>query len=191
MTMYVSYAQVPRTSMNFLLRTALPPGAVAQSVRRVVEQRNPDIAVENLVSMDDILGDSLTSYRVTTVTLGIFSVVALLLSSLGLYGVLAYYVSTRVHEIGVRMALGAEQSGILRYVAAQSAKMVVPGIVLGFVAALAGGRLVQSMLYNVEPTDAVTFAGVTAALGLVAIVATAWPAWRAAHTDPARALRSE
>jgi putative ABC transport system permease protein len=123
--------------------------------------------------------------------LALFSAVALLLASLGLYGVLAYYVTQRTHEIGVRMALGAGTRTVLAHVLGRSGLMVIPGLGLGLVGAFAGTRLIERMLYDVAPTDAVAFATATACLAAVALAASAWPAWRAARIDPVQALRGE
>ena len=124
-------------------------------------------------------------------TLGAFSSVALLLAALGLYGVLACYVTERGHEIGVRLALGAGTGTILGQVLARSALMVGPGLAIGFFASLAGARLVRQFLYEVQPTDPATYAIVGIGLAAVALAASAWPALRAARVDPVQALRGE
>jgi putative ABC transport system permease protein len=141
--------------------------------------------------MERLIGDSVTAERVTAITVTLFSAVALLLASLGLYGVLAYYVTQRTHEIGVRMALGADTRTVLWHVLARSGLMVIPGLGLGLVGAFAGTRLIERLLYNVAPTDAMAFATATVCLSAVALAASVWPAWRAARIDPVHALRGE
>jgi ABC-type antimicrobial peptide transport system permease subunit len=124
-------------------------------------------------------------------TLTAFSTVALLLAAIGLYGVLAYYVTHRTHEIGVRIALGAGAGEILAQVMRRSAMMVAPGLAIGLVASMAGARLVAAFLYDVRPTDPLTYVGVSLSLAAVAFAASTWPALRAARIDPVRALRGE
>jgi putative ABC transport system permease protein len=191
MTIYATACQFPRARLNLVVRTGLAPKALVATLRKVVAARSPDVPVENLVGLDDIVGQSLAADRVIAVTLSLFSAAALLLASLGLYGVLAYYVAQRSHEIGVRMALGADARAILGHVLARSGFMVVPGLALGLGAALASTRLIERMLYEVTPTDPLSLAAATLSLTAVALVASALPAWRAARTDPVQALRGE
>lgn len=108
-----------------------------------------------------------------------------------LFGVLSYYVTERAHEIGVRVALGAAGGRVVRLVLRRSALMVVPGLIAGVVASLASTRLIASFLYGVPPNDPLTFVAVSAGLSLVALAASAWPAWRAARIDPVKALHGE
>lgn len=192
MTMYATAYQYSRAmGLNIMVRTELDPEALAGAVRRLVAARDRDIPVENLVSMERLIGDSVTAERVTAITVTLFSAVALLLASLGLYGVLAYYVTQRTHEIGVRVALGADTRTVLAHVLARSGLMVIPGLGLGLVGAFAGTRLIERLLYNVTPTDAMAFATAIVCLSAVALVASVWPAWRAARIDPVQALRAE
>jgi predicted permease len=192
MTMYATTYQFPRAmGLNLLVRTELDPETLVDAVRKLVAARDRDIPVENLVSLERLIGDSLTAERATAIMLTLFSAVALLLASLGLYGVLAYYVAQRTHEIGVRMALGAGTRTVLAHVLSRSGLMVIPGLGLGLVGAFAGTRLIERLLYDVAPTDATAFASATLCLAAVALVASAWPAWRAAHINPVQALRGE
>jgi putative ABC transport system permease protein len=149
------------------------------------------VALESLVPLEQTIDESLTPERVTTVTLVLFSVLALLLASLGLYGVLAYHVTQRTHEIGVRMALGADTRTILAHVLARSGLMVIPGLALGLAGAWAGRRLLAGFLYDVAPNDPVAIGLAAASLSLVALAASALPAWRAARVNPVQALRGE
>jgi ABC-type antimicrobial peptide transport system permease subunit len=173
------------------LRSGLPADLLTREVRRVVAAANADLPVAPVVSIESLVADALVPERVTTLTLGAFSLVALLLAALGLYGVLAHDVGQRTHEIGVRMALGAGAGRVMADVLRRSALMVGPGLVFGVLSALAGTTVIEKSLHGVRPTDAVTFASVVAVLALVAFAASAWPAWRASRTDPVRALRGE
>ena len=192
MTMYATAYQFPRAmGLNLVVRTSLDPQSLVGTVRRLVAARNPDVPVENLVGLDDSIGQSLAADRVIAIALSLFSAAALLLASLGLYGVLAYYVTRRTHEIGVRMALGANARSVLTHVLARSASMVIPGLALGLGASLAGSRLIERLLYDVTPTDPLSLAAATVSLAVVAFLASALPAWRAAGIDPVQALRGE
>jgi putative ABC transport system permease protein len=191
MTMYLSYYQFSDFTLQLAIRTGAGPDSMVGTVRKLVAARDKEIPVENLVSMEQLIGDSVAPRPVTTVTLGLFSLVAMLLASIGLYGVLAYYVNQRTHEIGVRMSLGADVRRVVGHVVWRSALMVVPGIAVGLAAAFAGGRVLQQRLFEVPPTDPATYATVSAGLAGVALIASVVPAWRAARIDPATALRSE
>ena len=191
MTMYASIRQLPRLALNLVVRTDMEPQSLAGAVRILVAKRDRDVAVEHLLSLEETIGESLVPERVTTVTLVLFSTLALLLASLGLYGVLAYHVTQRTHEIGVRMALGADARAVLAQVLARSGLMVVPGLALGLAGALAGTRLIDGLLYDVPPNDPVAIAAATMSLAIVALAASALPAWRAARVNPVKALRGE
>jgi putative ABC transport system permease protein len=191
MTMYLSYYQFPNLTLRFAIRTDLAPESITRTVRRLVAARNRDIPVENLVSMEEIIGDSLASQQVTAVALALFAMVALLLACLGLYGVLAYSVSQRTHEIGIRMALGANRREVLRLVLKQGMTLALGGIAVGTVAAFGLTRLFKNMLYGIAPDDPATFVAVLAILTMVAALACAIPARRAAKVDPMEALRYE
>jgi putative ABC transport system permease protein len=189
MTMYATCFQFPPPNLNFMMRTELAPDALADTVRRLVAARDRDIPVENLVSMDRLIGDSLASQRVTAITLTLLSAVAMLLACIGLYGVLAYSVSQRTHEIGIRIALGAAQSNVLRMVVRQGLVLALTGVGIGLAGALSLTRFIGSLLFAVRAADPWTFA--IAALGLlgVTLVASYIPARRAAKVDPMVALR--
>ena len=188
---YHSYYQEARTVMRLAVRSTLDSGAMADTVRRTIAARDRNVLVANTLEMEQLIGDSIASQRVTAVALTMFSIVALLLASLGLYGVLAFHVAQHTREIGVRMALGAEPGAILRYVLGRSGMLVGPGLVLGLAASRFGVRFVEHLLYEVPATDPTTFLVVGVCLGAVALAASVWPAWRATRIDPVRALRSE
>jgi ABC-type antimicrobial peptide transport system permease subunit len=153
--------------------------------------KHPDIPIDPVVAMNDVVDETLVSRRVMALTLSAFSGVALGLAVLGLYGVLAFYVTQRRHEIGVRIALGANAGVILRQVLSRSALMVGPGLAVGLLASLAVARVMTRFLYQIQPTDAATYAGASLSLAAVAFVASAWSATRATRIDPVHALRGE
>ena len=191
MTMYLSYYQFPDMTLRLALRTSQDARSAAQIVRRCVWTRNHDTPVENLVSMEEIIGESLAPQQVTAVTLALFAAVALLLASIGLYGVLAYSVSQRTHEIGVRMALGAKPSDVLRLVMKHGIVLALMGVGIGLIGAVSLTRFLAGLLFGVTATDAVTFLGVSVLLTGVAMLASYIPARRATHVDPMVALRQE
>jgi putative ABC transport system permease protein len=153
--------------------------------------RNHDIPVENLISMERLIGDSLAPQQVSAIMVTLFAVVALLLACIGLYGVLAYAVSQRTHEIGLRMALGAERRDVLKLIVGQGFTLTLIGVGIGIVGALAVTRLLADLLYGVKPTDLLTFAAVSLLLTAVALLASYIPARRATKVDPMVALRYE
>jgi putative ABC transport system permease protein len=191
MTIYLSYYQFPDTTLRFAIRTAQDPELITQSVRRLVLAHDRTVPVENLVSMEKLIGDSLAPQRTTSVTLALFATVALMLACIGLYGVLAYSVSQRTHEIGVRMALGANRREVLRLVLKQGMTLALAGMAVGMVAAFGLTRLLKNMLFDVAPNDPATFVAVSGLLTLVAALACAIPARRATKVDPMVALRHE
>jgi len=190
-TMYLSYYQFPDTKLRFAIRTDRDPASIGQSVRRLVLARDRTVPVENLVSMENVIGDSLAPQRTISVTLALFAAVALMLACIGLYGVLAYSVSRRTHEIGVRVALGASRREVLGLVLKRGMALALSGLAAGIVAAFGLTRLLKDMLFGIAPSDPATFMAVSVLLTLVAALACAIPARRAAKVDPMVALRYE
>jgi ABC-type antimicrobial peptide transport system permease subunit len=152
---------------------------------------NSELVVHNPESMERQVADSIAGKRFTMTLLGVFAALALVLASIGIYGVLSYAVGQRTREIGVRMALGAQRLDVLRMVLRDGAQMVLAGVVLGVCGALALTRLMRSMLYGVQATDPLTFIAVAALLSSVALLACYVPARRAMKVDPMHALRHE
>jgi ABC-type antimicrobial peptide transport system permease subunit len=152
---------------------------------------DPDLAVADVRTMDDVVRGAMATPRFTGVLLGTFAVLAMLLSAIGIYGVLAFVVSRRTREIGIRVAIGAGRSTVLRMVLANGVGMALMGVAIGAVAALALTRLLRGLLHGVSAQDPVTFAGAASALVTVALVAGLVPAWRATRVDPVIALKSE
>jgi len=141
--------------------------------------------------MNELVNDSVSTRHATLVLLELFSALALVLATIGIYGVIAYSVALRTHEIGIRMAIGARRSDVLRMVLGQGARLSLLGVAIGLAAAFALTRLLSSLLFEVNANDPVTFAGVAGILVLVAMVACAIPAIRATRVDPLIALRYE
>jgi ABC-type antimicrobial peptide transport system permease subunit len=141
--------------------------------------------------MEEVVADSLAARRFSMILLGVFAALALLLSSIGIYGVISYVVGQRTHEIGIRMALGAQRSHVLRLMLGEGMKMALVGVAIGIAAALGLTQLMASMLFGVSATDPITFCGVALVLTSVALAACYIPARRAMRVDPMVALRYE
>ncbi|HYL78536.1 MAG TPA: ABC transporter permease [Bryobacteraceae bacterium] len=177
-------------TLSVVVRTAMDPNAMVEEMRRVVRQRSPEVPVK-FTTMQAALSENVATPRFRTVLLGIFAGLAVALAIAGVYGVMAYAVGQRTNEIGLRMALGASPGDVLRLVMRQAFGLAGAGLLIGLVGAVAAARLLTSMLFEVKPADPVTFAGVAALLGLVALAASYVPARRAARVDPLAALRQE
>ncbi len=175
------------------LRThaGVDPMTVFQTIRRTLAQQNKETIAFNPESMEQTVSESIAQQRFTMMLFAVFAALALLLASVGIYGVLSYVVGRRTQEIGIRMALGAQKSDVLRAVLRDGARMTLLGVGIGVVAAGALSRLMQTMLFGVKPTDPVTFTAVGLLLCAVALLACYVPAYRAASVDPMQALRSE
>jgi putative ABC transport system permease protein len=150
-----------------------------------------DQSIGYVMPMDDLASESLAPKRVVTLLLGVFAGLALLLATVGIYGVIAYSASQRTHEIGIRMALGAQKGDVLRLVIGQGLKLVLMGVALGILVALGLTRFLSSLLYGVKPTDPVAFTAVSLQLTAVALLSCYIPARRATKVDPMVALRHE
>ncbi len=195
---YQSFLQMPNKAMalvpngmGVLVRSRGEGPALLESIRARVQGISSENVVFQARPMDDIVSSSLAHRRFSMYVLAAFAALALLLASVGIYGVIAYVVSQRTNEIGIRMALGAGRGDVLRLVISQGAKMAVAGVAIGLVAAVALTRLMRELLYGVPATDPLTFAAVAAGLTLVALAACYVPARRALRVDPMLALRHE
>jgi putative ABC transport system permease protein len=190
--LYLSYSQTPNVPfMSVAVRTSGDPLVMARPVRDAIHGVDKDMPMSNVKSMDQLRETSLGQRRLSMILLGAFSVIALVLASIGIYGVLAYSVTQRARELGIRMALGAARGQVLRLVVGQGMTLVGIGIVIGLVGAFALTRLLTSQLYSITPTDASTFTGVALLLAVIALFATLIPALRATRVDPVVALREE
>jgi ABC-type antimicrobial peptide transport system permease subunit len=147
--------------------------------------------VRDILPMQDVVAGSLSQQRFSTLLLGTFAGLALLLAAVGIYSVLSYSVKRRVNEIGIRMALGARLGDVLRMILYEGMKLVFFGVLIGVVVALTLGKVMSSLIYEVRPSDPLTFLAVTGVLAAVAFLATVIPAYRAARVDPMKALRYE
>ncbi len=191
--LYYSFRQFPSTFANLVARTSTDPNALANSIRNEIRNLEPEAAILNLRSMDEMIAQTPASFmrRFPALLISIFAGVALLLASIGIYGVVSYSVSQQTHYIGVRMALGASPVDILKMVLKQGLVLALLGVGIGVLAALGLMRLLSSLLYQVSTYDVSTFGVVTGALFVVALLACYVPARRATKVDPLVALRYE
>ncbi len=185
------YAAVPSRSLAVLVRTTTTPRAQAEAVRRVFRELDPGLAVWDVRTMQEVRAFTTWDQRFFGHLMGAFAAQALLLACLGVYGVLAYAVSRRTHEIGVRLALGARPAVVVRLVLRRGAALGLLGTALGLVLSVAVGRALQGVLYGVEPGEAGPLLATAGLLGAVVLVASLLPALRAAEVDPIAALRAE
>jgi len=194
---YLPLAQVPDVvwswfrTLYIVARTPGDPSALIKPLSAAVMSVDRDLPLFDVRTMEQRLAGSLATARFNTVLLSLLGSVGLLLAASGIYGVIAYYVSQRTQEIGVRMALGATRGSVVRLILSQALRPVAVGAVLGILAATAASRVLASQLFQVSSTDPLTIAAVVATLLSVALVASAVPARRAATVDPTRALQSE
>jgi putative ABC transport system permease protein len=188
---YIPLGQEYQRGMTLLVRTEGDPLSVAPGVRAVMQQLDRNLPLYNVKTMQSHVRAALAVDRMIAVLLGVFGGAALLLAAIGVYGVMSYTVAQRTHEIGVRMALGAQPRDVLRLVVGQGMALIIVGGAIGLVLALALSRAVSGLLFNLSATDPLTFAGVTLLLGLAALAACYLPARRAARVDPMIALRHE
>jgi putative ABC transport system permease protein len=191
--LYYPFRQSTAPIANFVLRTDLDPAGLAASIRNEVRNLEPDAAILNLNSMDQMIAQTPASFmrRFPALLISLFAIVALLLASIGIYGVVSYSVSQQTHHIGVRMALGARPSDILRMVLKEGLLLAVLGVGIGIGAAFGLMRLLRALLFEVSANDATTFVLVAGALFVVALLACYLPARRATKVDPLVALRYE
>ena len=190
-TLYWPEAQQPSSAMGLVLRTASDPMSLATTIQKVIASVDPDQPVYRIRTMSELMADSVARRRLALSLLAVFACLALLLASLGIYGIVAYSVAQRHQEIGIRMALGAESCQVLGMVLKQGLSLSLGGIGAGYLAGLALTRLVASMLYGVGSTDSLTFLAAATALGFAALLASFIPARRATKVDPMVALRYE
>ncbi|MBA0089177.1 MAG: FtsX-like permease family protein, partial [Acidobacteria bacterium Pan2503] len=174
-----------------VLRTAGDPAGVMGQVRKAVGQHDSREVIYGVQTLDSVIAGSLAARRITMFLLGVFATLALVLASVGIYGVISFMVGQRTHEIGLRMALGAQHRDVMRLVLGEGAKMALVGVAVGTAAALGLTRLMVNELFGVAPQDPLTFAAVAIVLTLVALLACYLPARHAVRVDPMVALRYE
>ncbi len=178
-------------SVAVVLRTEGDPTAVMTSVRRAVNEIDSREVIYNVQTLNEVVSNSFAARRLSMILLGIFAALALLLACVGIYGVISYLVGQRTHEIGVRVALGAQQNDVLRLIIGQGARMALIGVTIGIAAALGLTRLMSNQLFGVSAHDPLTFAAVAILLIIVAVAACYIPARRAMRVDPMVALRHD
>lgn len=175
--------------MTVLLRAKGDPQGLVSAVREAVQSSDPNLPVFNIRTMESQLSKELVTQRLSVVLVSLFSVLALLLAAVGLYGVLAYSIAQRTREIGIRIALGAESGSILNLVVRQGLMIVGIGLAAGILGSVILTHLIQSLLYGVSGTDPIALLTAIGVLGLAAFLACVVPAWRAIRIDPMIALR--
>ena len=190
-TLYTPFAQTPFMWLYVMVRTTAPLETLSRSLRTVVPSVHPSLTAANIRSMDEVLAQSVAVPRFNMLLVSGFALLALVLSAIGIYGVIGYSVAQRTHEIGVRMALGAERADVLRLVLREGATMGAAGVGLGLAAAYLLSRLVANLLFGVSAHDPLTFALGGGVLLVVALCASLIPALRAARVEPVAALRAE
>ena len=189
--MYIPHTQNPSRALTAVVRSGSDPASLAGTVKKEIREIDPDLPVYQVRTMSNFVQESLARRRFTMSLLGIFAGVALLLAAIGIYGVMAYLVNQGTREIGIRLALGATQQGILQMVLRQGMGLALTGVGAGLIGAFALTRLMRSLLYGVQATDPLTFGGIAVLLAAIALLASYIPARRAARIDPMISLRCE
>jgi putative ABC transport system permease protein len=188
---YLPYVGMASQQMTLVLRTETEPLSLAATASASVRRIDDEQAVSNISTLENLLSETVAQPRFNTVLLALFALLALLLAAVGIYGVMAYSVSQRTQEIGLRMALGAQPRDVMKLIVGQGMKLVAVGLALGVLAALGLTRWLMTLLFDVEATDPLTYAAIAVLLGVVALVACCLPALRATKVDPIVALRHE
>src|SRR5216117_581130 len=182
--MYVPFAQSAYFTTIYVVRSNQDPQILIAAIRREIQAIDPALPLANVRTFENVIGDSVAPRRLSVVLLGVFAGVAVLLASVGIYGVMSYLVVQRTHELGVRMALGAQRSDVLKLVLFRSLKLISVGTIIGLIVALIITHTLRALLYSFSAFDAATFALVTTLLGAIALAASYLPAMRATRADP-------
>jgi len=190
-TAYLSSRQYAFGMMNFVVRTSGDPARLGPSAVQVIRQIDPLLPVSAVRPLDEVFAESIARPRLTAVAMSVFAGAALLLAALGVYGIVAYSVSQRSREFGIRVALGAKPAQIIKMVVGQNLRVVGLGLVLGLAIAIPATRLLRGLLYQVGPNDPGVFIGIGSILAAVAIVASYLPARRGTQVDPVVTLKAE
>jgi putative ABC transport system permease protein len=194
---YMSYRQFPDSQGNFyspkdlVIRSTVPPASLVPAVRRIIQRADPDQPISDIRSLSEVVSDVTAARSVQVRILVAFAAIAFVLAAIGIHGLLSFSVSSRQHEFGVRIALGAQRSDIVRMVMMQGAILAAAGVVPGLLLAYLAGRSMQSLLAGVEPADLVTFAAAGVLCVVMTMVGTLVPTMRAVSVDPATAFRAE
>jgi putative ABC transport system permease protein len=188
---YMPIAQDGSRFLALVVRTAVEPESLTPALESVVRDLDKDLPLSLTRTMDAVLETSIARERMSMIIFSVFALVALVLASVGLYGVISHSVTERTHEIGVRMALGADAGHVLRLVVRQGLTTTAIGVTVGVAAAIALSRWIEGLLFGVKPNDPLTMVAVISTLMAVALIACYVPAWRATRVDPTTALRAE
>ena len=188
---YFPYLQVTSPSMSIVVRTSAEPSSLAAAVKSQIQMVDKDLPITAAKTMEQLLAESVSGRRFNMLLLTVFAAVALVLAVVGIYGVMSYTVTRRTHEIGIRVAIGAQPRDVFRMVIGHGMKLALIGVVLGLLGAFGLTRLMESMLFGVAPTDPTTFVSISVLLSVVALVACYLPGRRATRVDPLVALRCE
>jgi putative ABC transport system permease protein len=188
---YFPFLQVPVGAMTFTVKTAVEPEQLIAAARRQVMAADPEQPISQIVAFTQMRAAAVAPQRLNMLLLGLFAAIALLLALIGIYGVMSYAVTQRAHEIGIRMALGAQSGDVLKLMISEGMTLALAGALLGLGGALALTRLMKTLLFGVSPTDPLTFAAITLLLTVVSLLACWIPARRATKVDPITALRFE
>ena len=189
--LYIPHAQHPVDAMTFVVATTTEPESSIPTIRKEIRSMDPELPIWETRSLDEIVGMSVAQRRFTMLLISIFAGVALILGAVGIYGVISYTASMRTREIGLRMAIGAQEGDVLRLFLREGMLLAIVGIVIGTLGALALSRVLTSMLFHIRPTDPVTIGAVAFMLTLIALLACYFPAHRASKIDPVQALHYE
>jgi putative ABC transport system permease protein len=189
--MYVPDAQSPFAADSIVLRSSLPPKSLAAAAAGAIHELDRQQPVVGVERMEEVIGESYADSRSNMLLLVAFAALALVLAAAGIYGMLSYNVRRRLREIGIRLALGATVSDVLRLVVLEGMRLSAIGIAIGIAGALAFARVVSTMIFGIHPTDAATYASVGALLATTSLLACFVPAWRATRVQPLKVLRDE
>jgi putative ABC transport system permease protein len=188
---YYAFEQLPGNDMTVIIKGASDPNQLIGSVRAAIKEIDPDQPIFAIRSMDEIRAESVQNERLNLTLLSLFAGIALVLAIVGIYGVMSYSVTQRTHEIGIRMAVGARPRDVFAMIIGHGMKLALIGVGIGLVGAFALTRLMASMLFGVEPTDATTYGAIAALLIAVALLACYLPGRRATKVEPTISLRYE
>jgi len=189
--LYLTLAQQPKIGMTLAVRSQLPPDTITGAVREAIRQVDATQAIFNVKSMNRVIADSLQQWNLYSWLLGLFAALAMVLAMAGIYGVISYVVTARTQEFGIRLALGADGSRLLRLVLSHGAILIAIGLIMGAGGAIALTGLLKSLLAGVSPLDPATFAVAAVLLAAIALMGCLIPARRALHVDPMIVLRAE
>jgi predicted permease len=189
--LYMSSAQEGATGLQVAVRTSGDPTLLIGTIRNLVQTKDPNVIFANPATMHSVLDNALGDFRIVIFSLGLFSIVALVLTAIGLYGVIAFHVSQRTNELGIRLAMGASNATVLGMILKRGMVLIGLGLALGTVGAYSGSLFIRQLLFETQPFDATAYAGAVGFLGLVALAACFLPAWRATRVNLVDVLRSE